>query len=193
MADKKSKGFTLVELIITIAVLSIVTVIMGSVFMRTMSNKKLAEKMLNDQYNARRALLTMSRDLHHVSEDDVPLVKSSAELGAGSDTPYLSFTRSNDGKEFNYYIVDVDGVNMLARTEAADAVIPFVPVELSGLKTEWVNIDGTPVGLPVSDADKRFLKITVTTSPDNPDTAEDDSVEFETTISVSRIPPKATT
>jgi hypothetical protein len=166
---------------------------MSAIIARTMEQYKLTDQMLQGQYSARMALLMISRDLHHISQTDAASVLP-GDSEADADNIGLSFKRTSGGDvdEFTYFIFDgANGKTMLGRNSDPKNITPFVPIELSGLRTEWVNIDGTPAGSPISDENKRFIKITVTARLDNPDTAEDERIEFDTTISVSRIPPKA--
>ncbi|MCL2665949.1 MAG: type II secretion system GspH family protein [Defluviitaleaceae bacterium] len=71
---KKNKGFTLLELIVTLSIVVMVTAAAGSALFSAFQSYSVNLKIQDDQYNARLALLAMTRDVHrgvlHVEPPD---------------------------------------------------------------------------------------------------------------------------
>ncbi len=65
MRIKQKKGFTLIELIITISILAVVAVIVGSAVSGALESFAMNKRLEDDQYYARLALLTLTREVHH--------------------------------------------------------------------------------------------------------------------------------
>jgi prepilin-type N-terminal cleavage/methylation domain-containing protein len=68
---KRRGGFTLTEVIIALAILLIVVVSAGAVFMSAMQSFALNKQLQDDQYNVRMALVALSQDAHKSREADV--------------------------------------------------------------------------------------------------------------------------
>jgi prepilin-type N-terminal cleavage/methylation domain-containing protein len=64
VAQKNHKGFTLVEMILTVSILVVVTAVVGAAVMDSFRSFSANKKLEDDQYNARMALLAITREAH---------------------------------------------------------------------------------------------------------------------------------
>jgi prepilin-type N-terminal cleavage/methylation domain-containing protein len=129
MLSKKCKGVTLVELILTIAILSIVITAIATTVFGTSSNIVANAKLEEDQYNARMALLAITREVHHGYES----------VNAAADGSKLEVRNGTDGVDFEF-----DGTT-LTSTYTAGYTSTVYPITLDLDDVEFIELD-TPNG-----------------------------------------------
>jgi len=116
----KLKGLTLIEILISVALLTGVTLGALSALMYVFANNNAAIKLEEDRYNARMALLSVSREVH----------RGLAELPPETTTPLTRLELPmRDGSTVIYQITNGE----LARSfsdPTHSSPIPFAPVEL---------------------------------------------------------------
>lgn len=162
MKNKKNAGFTLLELIVAISMLSLLTVGVGLVISSAYNNREINRKIQEDEYNARLALLFITREAHKgVSGTDI---SPNPEVNP-DDNSRLTLTML-DGDETTF---ELNSKNMLDCTYNGDS---FAPVELKEFKAKTVGIEGD------YDPHGRWLKIEITCV---------NGLKLETTVSISRI------
>ena len=137
---KSKKGFTLIELIITITVLSIILMALGGVLVYSFNSfKRLNDRQLmhSEEQQLRMALLTMVRDAR----------QSKNVTSSGANTLVLTVPRiSNTDATVTYGINN----NMLTRTVTngpLDTDWNFVSARLASFNTDFSNGRSLDIGL----------------------------------------------
>ena len=110
---KRTGGFTLTELILSLAILLAVVALAGSAFMTAMESFALSRQLQDDQYNARMALLSICREARR-------------GVTASYDGGTLTLARTDGGSVVRYAVVEgeltrtvVSGTTPVAFTGAA--------------------------------------------------------------------------
>lgn len=131
MTRKSARGMTLIELILAVGILAIVAVAVGSAMVAATKSYALTAKMQDDEYNARLALLSITREIH----------RGVTEIDIVSGSVFTMEIKPVSGETVTYTFSGGE----LTRT--GDSPVTFVPV---GLKSFSVDV-----------ADTRRVKISV--------------------------------
>jgi len=177
MGEKKAKkhnsGMTLVELIIAFAVFLIAMGAAGAAFNQAVSAFATDKKLQDGEYNARLALLAISRDLHRAESVDVNTATKVLTIKnfEGADTVYSFFDESGSAS---------GRINRIA----GSSPVPFIVGELSLIKTTLVPIvDNAEVA--VAGLTENIDRIRIILLCDNGSAG---GAEIKTTITIKRIP-----
>jgi len=136
MKNKKTKGFTLIEMIITVTVLIIIMAMAGSALHFAMQSYRQDRIIQERQYDARLAMLSISREIRRgvdsIDEAGANVLKLKMKDGSGSTAV-----------EFN--IINLGGVNYLNRvvTPAGSSPVNFIPVAVESFEAINGRSDGT--------------------------------------------------
>lgn len=145
MAQKKSRGVTLVELIVSVALLAVVMAAAGSAVYSASQSFAITRKMQEDEYNARLALLSITREVHRGV--------TAAEPGANQ----LRLVAHDRTTEIIYRFDATD--KMLYREgDVDDTPVPFAATELESFSA---SSDGRLLTLEVECRYGLKLKTTV--------------------------------
>lgn len=138
---KSTRGFTLVELIVSVAMLSIVMAAAGSAMFAAAQSYAETKKMQDDEYNARLALLAITREVHrgvteldasgselrilaydgtteivYTFDDTAKILRRSGDIGSTpvqfAETELERFTASSDGRLLTLEIEGRNGLNL---------------------------------------------------------------------------------
>jgi len=165
---KHTGGITLVELLMTLALLSVVMAVAGSSMYAAVQSYAANTKMQKNEYSARLALLCITREVHRgVSAVNINTVDGMSELK-------LTML---DGITTITYKLDEDKV-LVREIAGGDSPVPFLPVELTAFHVSFYDLDAS--GLVETDHG-RWLMIEVKYS-------EELNLSLKTTIAVSRVP-----
>lgn len=128
LPGKKTRGMTLVELLVTLALLMVVITAAGSAILSAFQSYSINRQLQEDEYNARLALLSMTREAHR-GVSGVTVTE-----GANADTPDTLEIVTLDGKSIVFSIAD----GRLCR-EAPEGSTPvaFVEVDMLNFKAEF--------------------------------------------------------
>ena len=122
---KKTKGLTLIELILTIGILSIVVAMAGAAMFQAIQTYALNRQIQDDQHHVRLALLTMTRDAHQST--GVSIINTP---GAYRLIFYTSDERGNTAPRLEYSI----NSGLLHRSDYTGIPggwhLPFIPAEV---------------------------------------------------------------
>jgi type II secretory pathway pseudopilin PulG len=129
------KAMTLVEVLLAVALLTGVTLTALSALMYVLSNNNAAIKLENDRYNARMALLSISREVHQ-GLIELPNITPTGELE-------LKFIDEDDIETVVTY--NFDGYVLTRTVLHGTSPIPFIPVDLQGFEVRleddrWLTI-----------------------------------------------------
>jgi prepilin-type N-terminal cleavage/methylation domain-containing protein len=192
---KAKKGFTLLELILTITVLSIITASLGMALLGTLTSwadGRNRQNLHEYESQARTALLAMVRDIrmsHAVTFVD----NSAGGLAIAGDALVLrARTHDGDAREIRYFfdnsMVDASGRFYLQRTVLDAANVPdpnwpvrYVPARLRSILVEAIT---DPIGSTLNNC--THLRIELRPH----DAATGAQNFFETTVSLRRLPPE---
>lgn len=172
MSAKNNKGFTLVEIIVGLA-LSIV--VLGSIYTIYVSQQKayiVQEEVAKMQQNLRAALLMMASDLRMAGYD--PSGKSGAGIVSIATAPHsIRFTKDisgngtigEKGEDITFSLVPVGGVNKLVRDDANVAGTSeqeAVAENLEVLDLVYLDENNTAIANPAANInDIRSIEITL--------------------------------
>lgn len=133
---KRKSGLTLVELVITMAILAFIVVASMTLFMSAMESNNRELKLLDDQYNTRMALLSMVTEIRRGDA-------GTGKIEVTTTNNRLTIVRNDGTIEFEL----IDG--WLSRS--GDSPVAFVPVELDSFMVDiqandynsWLDIKVT--------------------------------------------------
>jgi len=160
--DKKNKGFTLIELIITIVASIVVIAAIGNVTLSFFQYQRVTEEIRADQYSIRMAALAITRQIRHGGADiEIP----------DPNTLKLVY-------EDGVVIYTIDSSGLLSRTtqDNPPIILPFVPVDMQGFIVDRMGMDGFGQFEPNPDGNWLSMRLVGT-----------QGIEIETTISINRI------
>ena len=145
MKNKKTRGATLTELIICIAILATVMTIAGAALFNAFHSYALTTKIQEDEYNLRMAALSISRQIRHgVESVDEELLPEVLKL------------KMHDGKIITYKLTD-EGI----LTDGGNSTVPFIEVKLSEFIADFDEDKGRIKLTLVSDRHEIKVEMTV--------------------------------
>ena len=157
---KKTKGFTLIEQVLAVALLVIVIMIAGIGAYRTINTHRIQRQILDDHNSIRLALLNLTRDINHRDRAEDILIDPSGNL--------IEF-KTLQGYTIEYSLVSIGGGGApyrFTRTVYPSSnthQIPHYPAVLSAINLEeddsWLHIEF--VGIGFADAAAQTLNATI--------------------------------
>jgi len=168
-------GFTLIELMVAMAIFMVVSIISVSIFLTAIQNQRRDFQVQNLQDNARYIIETMTKEIRMNREISSPLVTSKTDV--------LTIINQDDTNRIRYKFIN----NSLTRYEKDRGSLPNLPAigdgELGGssLNSSRVNITGK--FYVVKEQDQERVTITMTLSP-NPSVAGGPQITVQNTITV---------
>jgi prepilin-type N-terminal cleavage/methylation domain-containing protein len=189
MRGKSTKGFTLVELILAVSIIAIVTAAVATAVFDNVNSIIANRKLEEDQYYARLALLSITREVHHgfthITVNDTA-DKLTLHLRNGSpvdDSPGVDYVFENgilyrDDPPKNGYYSSIHPISI-----KLDEVV-FRTVNNNHIK-DPDNPDNFENGEPKKDENGTWLYIKIKCN--GIDDTDGEGLELETTISTNRI------
>ena len=164
MMKKSKKGFTLVELLVTVSILVFVMAAAGGALAISMQNMAFINEVTEDQANARQALLTIARDARqatHIYTD------------ASGQILYMNLTDAAGDRRNIRYVLNQGRVERGVTLEGgAVAATEFIGARLNRFRAEISDQRSDP------DHPKNELLITI----------EGVNIDLSTRVSLSRLP-----
>lgn len=150
MTNKKTRGLTLVELLISVALLALVTVCAGTALFSAFQSYAVTAKLQEDEYNARLALLSMTREAHR-GVTGVFISKGT------NDTLELTMP---DGAIVKFYLTDG---TLYRDVSGGDTPVAFTTTRLNSFEAD-VTADGRWLTLRVEGQHDLVLETTISLS-----------------------------
>jgi prepilin-type N-terminal cleavage/methylation domain-containing protein len=188
---KKRAGFTLVEVLVSLAILALVIWVAGGAVFMAADSYALTTRMQDDEYAARLAMLNISRELHRgwsrieftpIQYETDPVTGDILPIPA---TPATLNLQNADGTEELEYVFEkgyYDEYDQITRNfKTGTSPVAFMPVNLRGfdISVEGVSIvDGHFV---VDDDSPGVPRIVITLVCEN-------GLEVSTKVALMRIP-----
>lgn len=162
MIRKSRRGMTLIELMLAVGILAIVAVATGYATVAAAKSYAFTTKMQNDEYNARLALLAITRELHRgLAEPEEGVAAEPLKIYSDPGRFTLEMEPAN-GETVTYTFSGGE----LTRT--GNSPVTFVPVELESFSVDVDNLD-----------DPRRVKISVKCV---------NGMKLETVVALYRVP-----
>ena len=117
---RRRGGFTLTELVISLAILLVVVVLAGSVFMAAVESFALSRQLQDDQYNVRMALLSICQEAHR-------------GVTAAYDGGALTLARTDGGSVVRYAVADGELTRVVA---SGTTPVAFTGAALTSMTAE---------------------------------------------------------
>jgi len=168
MRLKNQKGFTLVELLLTLAILAVVTAAAGSALFSAFSSYALSARLQEFQYEARLSLLGISREIHRGTD--------SVSIGTDANGNSILTLNMHDGTAQITYSIDNNG--MLVREINPNIGIGTSPIPFISVAMDRFTVTPDP------DLGDRRLYITIEKNVG----LNNDTEKLDTVVSRSRVP-----
>ena len=145
----------------------------GSVLYAAFQSLRIAQKLQDDQYNARMALLGITREIHRgFSQTDITIT------GTAEANDKALMIQIDYDAYITYRLME----GMLTRTITSgyDSTVNYIPVKIDSFFVDFGRfIDKKPNTVFTTDKNTRFISIAIVCS---------DETILKTSISISRIP-----
>ena len=196
MKTKKTKGLTLIELVVTIGVMTVIVVAASSTVVAALQMYVTHQRLQDHQVQARFALLAISRDIHMADPDPERSIHIQNNvitipvITQGGQSRYIRYslgTTANSNGTF-------DMVRTWHETPAGAALSPdptdwpvrFTGAELSTININWVTADGA-IGANTSPTPTHsWVRIHLTTDNRNGEA----TISVSSTLSTQRLLPR---
>ena len=185
--NKKQKGLTLVELLITVAVMGLIMVSVSSTLTTGFQTYAANRRVQEHQVQARFALLALSRDIHMatgqitVAANNSYIIIPVSPDGQTEPSRFLRYTLVGNELERTWHSTPTGPV-LTGSDIPANWPVRFVGSQLRGFSVARVNSDGAPATV---ENDGHWISIVIDTAPD----PSGQSITISSTISTQRLLP----